>query len=173
MYIKKGTKISPICYGGGQQKGMRSGTENVPGIAGMALAAKMCHENLKGSTDRLYELKKYLIDGLTEKISDIRINGPGWDEGACHIVSVSISGLKAETVLNMLSSKEIYVSAGSACTSNNPHISDTLMAIGLDKSLLESTIRISMSHFTTREEIDYLLEVLSEQVETMRKFYRH
>ncbi len=88
-------------------------------------------------------------------------------------MSVSIKGLAAETILNMLSSKEIYVSAGSACTSNNPHVSDTLKSIGLDKSLLESTIRISMSTQTTKEEIDYLLDVLSSQVETMRKFYRH
>lgn len=173
LYIKKGTKITPICYGGGQQKGMRSGTENVPGIAGMALAAQMCYDNFDEKMSALYELKKYLMDSLTERISDIRLNGPECEKGAPHIVSVSIKGLAAETILNMLSSKEIYVSAGSACTSNNPHVSDTLKSIGLDKSLLESTIRISMSTQTTKEEIDYLLDVLSSQVETMRKFYRH
>ena len=173
LYIKKGTKITPIVYGGGQQKGMRSGTENVPGIAGMALAAKMCYEDFDEKIKRLYELKKYLMEGLTQKITDIRLNGPECEKGAPHIVSVSIKGLAAETILNMLSSKEIYVSAGSACTSNNPHVSDTLKAIGLDKNLLESTIRISMSTQTTKEEIDYLLEVLSSQIETMRKFYRH
>ncbi|MBQ7615586.1 MAG: cysteine desulfurase [Butyrivibrio sp.] len=173
LYIKKGTKITPICYGGGQQKGMRSGTENAPGIAGMALAAKMCYENFQEKNSSMYELKDYLIKGLKGRITDIKINGPVGSEGAPHIVSVSIRGLKAETILNMLSSKEIYVSAGSACTSNNPHVSDTLQAIGLERDLLESTIRISMSEMTTREEIDYLLEVLSSQVETMRKFYRH
>lgn len=173
LYIKKGTKIIPICYGGGQQKGMRSGTENVPGIAGMALAAQMCYDNFNEKISALYELKKYLMDSLTERIPDIRLNGPECEKGAPHIVSVSIKGLAAETILNMLSSKEIYVSAGSACTSNNPHVSDTLKAIGLDKNLLESTIRISMSTQTTKEEIDYLLEVLSSQIETMRKFYRH
>lgn len=173
LYIKKGTKIVPICYGGGQQKGMRSGTENVPGIAGMALAAQMCYDNFNEKISALYELKKYLMDSLTERIPDIRLNGPECEKGAPQIVSVSIKGLAAETILNMLSSKEIYVSAGSACTSNNPHVSDTLKAIGLDKSLLESTIRISMSTQTTKEEIDYLLEVLSSQIETMRKFYRH
>ena len=173
LYIKKGTKIVPICYGGGQQKGMRSGTENVPGIAGMALAAQMCYDDFDKKISALYELKKYLMESLTERISDIRLNGPECEKGAPHIVSVSIKGLAAETILNMLSSKEIYVSAGSACTSNNPHVSDTLKAIGLDKSLLESTIRISMSTQTTKEEIDYLLDVLSSQVETMRKFYRH
>ncbi len=173
LYVKKGTKINPICYGGGQQKGMRSGTENAPGIAGMALAAKMCYENFDDSIKRLYDLKKYLIAGLNETISDIKINSPEGEIGAPHIVSVSIRGLAAETILNMLSSKEIYVSAGSACTSNNPHVSDTLKAIGLEGSLLESTIRISMSVETTREEIDYLLDTLSSQVENMRKFYRH
>jgi cysteine desulfurase len=172
LYIKKGTKIVPICYGGGQQKGMRSGTENVPGIAGLGLAAKMCHENFEEHIEKLYELKKYLIDSLNERLSDIKINGPECEKGAPHIVSVSIKGLRAETVLNMLSEKHIYVSAGSACTSNNPHVSGTLRAIGLDNSLLESTIRISMSLLTTKEEIDYLLDTLCSQVETMRKFYR-
>ena len=173
LYIRKGTKINPICYGGGQQKGMRSGTENAPGIAGMALAAKMCYENFDEKIARMYDLKQYLMDGLKEKISDITLNGPECREGAPHIVSVSIRGLKSETILNMLSSKDIYVSAGSACTSNNPHISDTLQAIGLERDLLESTIRISMSEFTTKEELDYLLDTLTSQVETMRKFYRH
>ena len=173
LYIKKGTKINPICYGGGQQKGMRSGTENVPGIAGLALAAKMCYENFEDKQNKLYELKEYLINSLNERLSDIKVNGPACREGAPHIVSVSIKGLAAETVLNMLSSKNIYVSAGSACTSNNPHISDTLQAIGLEKDLLESTIRISMSFMTTKEEIDYFLDTLCSQVENMRKFYRH
>ncbi len=173
LYIKKGTKIVPIVYGGGQQKGMRSGTENVPGIAGMALAAQMCHEELKEKAAALYDLKEYLVNSLNERLTDIRINGPAVRDGAPHIVSLSIRGLAAETVLNMLSSKEIYVSAGSACTSNNPHISDTLRSIGLEKDLLESTIRISMSFMTTKEEIDYFLDTLCSQVDTMRKFYRH
>ncbi|MBO4911269.1 MAG: cysteine desulfurase [Butyrivibrio sp.] len=173
LYIKKGTKIVPICYGGGQQKGMRSGTENVPGIAGLALAAKMCHDDFKNRIEKLYELKKYLIDSLNERITDIKINGPSCEEGAPHIVSLSIKGLAAETVLNMLSSKEIYVSAGSACSSNNPHVSDTLVAVGVERELLESTIRISMSLMTTKEEIDFFLDTLSSQVENMRMFYRH
>ena len=172
LYIKKGTKITPICYGGGQQKGMRSGTENVPGCAGMALAAQMCYDNFDEKIKRLYKLKRYLMESLEQRISDIRLNGPACEEGAPHIVSLSIRGLRAETVLNMLSSKEIYVSAGSACTSNNPHVSDTLKAIGLEKDLLESTIRISMSLETTKEEIDYLLDTLESQVDNMRKFYR-
>ena len=173
LYIKKGTKITPICYGGGQQKGMRSGTENVPGIVGLALAAKMCYQDFDSHIEKLYELKEYMISSLQNRLSDIKINGPECREGAPHIVSLSIKGLAAETVLNMLSSKGIYVSAGSACTSNNPHVSDTLKAIGLDRNLLESTIRISMSVLTTREEIDYFLDTLCSEVENMRKFYRH
>ena len=114
-----------------------------------------------------------MISSLQNRLSDIKINGPECREGAPHIVSLSIKGLAAETVLNMLSSKGIYVSAGSACTSNNPHVSDTLKAIGLDRNLLESTIRISMSVLTTREEIDYFLDTLCSEVENMRKFYRH
>lgn len=173
LYVKKGTKIVPICYGGGQQKGMRSGTENVPGIAGLALAAKKCYEDFDAKIKKLYDLKQYTVDSLLERIPDIKINGQKVSEGAPHIISVSIRGLAAETVLNMLSSKNIYVSAGSACTSNNPHVSDTLQAIGLEKDLLESTIRISMSFMTTKEEIDYFLDTLCSQVSNMRKFYRH
>ena len=152
---------------------LRSGTENVPGIAGLALASKMCYEDFDAHIEKLYELKEHLVSSLTEKITDIKFNGPAVREGAPHIVSLSIKGLAAETVLNMLSSKNIYVSAGSACASNNPHVSDTLRSIGLASDLLESTIRISMSVLTTREEIDYFIETLSSQVETMRKFYRH
>lgn len=173
LYIKKGTKIVPICYGGGQQKGMRSGTENVPGIAGLALAAKKSYEDFDAKIKKLYDLKQYTVDSLLERIPDIKINGQKVNEGAPHIISVSIRGLAAETVLNMLSSKNIYVSAGSACTSNNPHVSDTLQAIGLEKDLLESTIRISMSFMTTKEEMDYFLDTLCSQVSNMRKFYRH
>ena len=173
LYVKKGTKIVPICYGGGQQKGMRSGTENVPGIAGLALAAKKCYEDFDAKIKKLYDLKQYTVDSLLERIPDIKINGQKVNEGAPHIISVSIKGLAAETVLNMLSSKNIYVSAGSACTSNNPHVSDTLQAIGLEKDLLESTIRISMSFMTTKEEMDYFLDTLCSQVSNMRKFYRH
>ena len=173
LYIKKGTKIVPICYGGGQQKGMRSGTENVPGIVGLALAAKKCYEDFDAKIKKLYDLKQYTVDSLLERIPDIKINGQKVSEGAPHIISVSIRGLAAETVLNMLSSKNIYVSAGSACTSNNPHVSDTLQAIGLEKDLLESTIRISMSFMTTKEEMDYFLDTLCSQVSNMRKFYRH
>ena len=133
----------------------------------------MCCDGISEHSNRLYELKKYLIDNLEERLTDIKINGPKYDEGAPHIVSLSIKGLAAETVLNMLSGKGIYVSAGSACTSNNPHVSDTLKAIGVPRELLESTIRISMSVMTTKEEIDLLLDTLCSQVETMREFYRH
>ncbi|MBQ7424646.1 MAG: aminotransferase class V-fold PLP-dependent enzyme, partial [Lachnospiraceae bacterium] len=173
LYVKKGTRINPIGYGGGQQKGLRSGTENVPGIAGMALAAQISYTDFDEKIGRLREMRDYLTASLKERIPDITINGPERESVAPHIVSVSIKGLRAETVLNMLSDKEIYVSAGSACTSNNPHVSNTLKAIGLDTDLLESTIRISMSHYTTREEIDYLLDTLESSVDTMRKFYRH
>jgi len=173
LYIKKGTKIVPVCYGGGQQRGMRSGTENVPGIAGLSLAAKKCYEDFDAKIKKLYDLKQYTVDSLLERVPDIKINGQSPMVGAPHIISVSIKGLAAETVLNMLSSKNIYVSAGSACTSNNPHVSDTLQAIGLEKDLLESTIRISMSFMTTKEEIDYFLDTLCSQVSNMRKFYRH
>lgn len=170
LYIKDKTRIDPIIYGGGQQKGMRSGTENVAGIYGMALAARKSYANLAEDRQRMYELKKYFIDEL-DKIEGVSVNGvPG---GAPHIISSSFEGVRSEVLLHSLEDKGIYVSAGSACATNRPHISATLTAIGLRKDLLDSTIRFSMSVFTTREELDYTLTVLGELLPVLRRFTRH
>lgn len=174
LYINEKVKITPIVYGGGQQKGLRSGTENVPGIAGIALAAKKIYEDFDEHIENLYALKEYYIDGL-QKLPGVSVNGiPG--EGvrysAPHVISASFSGVRAEVLLHALEAKGIYVSSGSACATNKPATSATLLAIGLDKSLLDSTLRFSMSVFTTKEELDYTLKVLSEELVTLRKYSR-
>ena len=153
-------KIQPILFGGGQQQNLRSGTENVPGIAGIALASRMIYEHLEEDTERLYRLKELFIDGLC-KMEGIRINGiPG--EGirgsAPHIVSASIEGIRSEVMLHALEERGISVSAGSACSAHKPQPSATLKAMGVEKELLSSTIRFSFSVFTTEEEIRYTLE---------------
>lgn len=171
LYIRSGSKVNPIVYGGGQQKGMRSGTENVPGIAGLARAAEMVYADLDRDVDRMYGLREMLIEGAG-RIEDVRVNGCPGREGAPHIVSLSVRGVRSEVLLHALEEREIYVSAGSACSSNKPQISDTLKAIGVERDLLGSTIRFSFSVFTTEEEIKYTIQALEEMIPMLRKYTR-
>jgi cysteine desulfurase len=171
LYIADKTKIHNISFGGGQQGNMRSGTENVPGIAGMALAAKMIYAKLDEECENLYSLKECFIEEAT-KIPDVTLNGPKGREGAPHIVSLSFKGVRAEVLLHALEDKGIYVSSGSACATNHPEISKTLKAIDLDKDLLDSTIRFSFSVFTTGEEIDETVKALNDIVPMLRKYAR-
>ena len=172
LYIKEGTKIRPIIYGGGQQKGMRSGTENVPGIAGMALASNMCYANLNEDMERLYSLRDYFISEAT-KLTGVTLNGSEGRDCAPHIISLSIEGIRAEVLLHALEDKGIYVSSGSACASNRPSLSGTLTAMGVNRNLLDSTLRFSLSVHTTREELDYTLENLGTIIPMLRKYTRH
>lgn len=172
LYVDEKVKILPIQFGGGQQKNIRSGTENVAGIAGMAMAADMLYKNLDEEVIQLYELKKYFVEGL-KQIPDTQVNGLTDAYSAPHIISFSVAGVRSEVLLHSLEDKGIYVSAGSACASNHPQTSKTLMAIGLDKKLWDSTIRFSMSVFTTKEEIDYTLKALYDMIPMLRKYTRH
>lgn len=171
LYIKEGCKVSPIIYGGGQQKGMRSGTENVPGIAGLAKAAEMVYAHLDEDMDRMYGLRDMLIQGVGS-IEGVRVNGCPGHEGAAHVVSLSVRGIRSEVLLHALEEKGIYVSAGSACASNKPQTSATLKAIGVERELLDSTIRISISVFTTEEEIQYTIQAVCELVPMLRRYVR-
>ena len=171
LYIRKGAKVNPIIYGGGQQKGMRSGTENVPGIAGLAKAAETVYQNLDQDMERMYGLRDMFIQGVSA-IEDVKINGCPGREGAAHIVSLSVRGVRSEVLLHALEEREIYVSAGSACASNKPQTSATLKAIGVERDLLDSTIRFSFSVFTTAEEIQYTIQALCELVPTLRRYTR-
>lgn len=172
LYINEKIKIKPIIFGGGQQKGMRSGTENVPGVAGLAKAIEMIYADLDENVEQLYRLKEHFIAGVT-RIPDIKINGLTGKESAPHIISVSIRGIRSEVMLHALEEKGIYVSAGSACASNKPQTSDTLKAIGVEKDLLDSTIRFSFSEFTTLEEIEYTLKAMQEIIPMLRRYVRH
>ena len=172
LYIGNGVKINPIIHGGGQQKNLRSGTENVPGIAGMAKACELIYSDLDNANDHLYAMKQRLIDGLSD-IEDIKINGLTGRESAPHILSVSFGSVRSEVLLHALEDKGIYVSAGSACASNKPAVSETLKAIGVEKRLLESTIRFSLCNDNTMEQIDYSLEILHGILPMLRRFTRH
>ncbi len=177
LYVGDDVRLVPTVYGGGQQKGLRSGTENVPGIAGMALAAKMLYEKYDEDVTRLYELKKYFIE-KSSQIDGVSVNGltaGGTDairETAPHIISLSVKDVRAEVLLHALEDRGIYVSAGSACSTHKRTPSATLTAIGLDRNLLESTIRLSMSVFTTKEDMDNTLNALGELIPALRRFTR-
>ena len=172
LYINEKIKIKPISYGGGQQKGMRSGTDNVPGIAGIAKAVEEVYKYLEKDVERLYSLKDYFVNGVLQ-IPDVKINGYTGYDSAPHIVSVSIRGIRSEVMLHALEDRGIYVSAGSACSSHKATTSATLKAIGVEKDLLDSTIRFSFSTFTSKEEIDYTLKVLYDIIPMLRKYTRH
>ena len=171
LYIKDKTKIKPLIYGGGQQKGMRSGTENVPGAAALGEAAMEIYEDFDEKIERLYCLKERFIEGVTQ-IEGVRVNGKTGRDSAPQIVSVSVEGVRSEVLLHALEEKEIYVSAGSACSSNKPAPSKTLQGIGLTKERLESTVRFSFCVNTTEEEIDYAVEQMKEIVPFYRRFIR-
>ncbi len=171
MYLKKNAKVNPFILGGGQQNAMRSGTENVPGIAGLAKASDNCYKHLEENVSTMIALKDYLIDGLLN-IDGVTVNSRKGNEGAPHIVSASFSGVRSEVLLHALEDKGVYISAGSACSSNKPAISETLKAMNIDKDLLGSTVRFSFSRFNTKEEIDYTLEQLKAMLPILRKYVR-
>lgn len=198
LYVGDKVRLIPINYGGGQQNGLRSGTENVPGICGMSRAARMLYDSLDSDIEKLYLLKRRLIKGALQ-IDGVSANGLNTDTGrlcceelagkddntvasilmsavnetAPHIVSLSFPGVRAEVLLHTLENDGIYVSAGSACSTHKPEPSATLKAIGLDKELLDCTLRFSMSHFSTEEEIDAVIDSLNKNLPMLRKFVRH
>ncbi|MDF2868935.1 MAG: aminotransferase class [Anaerocolumna sp.] len=173
LYANSKVKIKPVLFGGGQQRGMRSGTENVPGIAGFGQAVKEGLNHQEENIPKLYEIKAYFIERLKE-IEGTFINCLEEDikKTAPHILSVSFEGLKSEVLLHALEDKGIYVSAGSACASNHPGLSGTLKAVGLRNDLLDSTIRFSFSGYTTIEEAGQAIEALKELVPVLRKYSR-
>ena len=171
LYIDDHVKIKPIVFGGGQQKGLRSGTENVPGIAGLGKATELMYRDLSEDVARLYELKRYFTEEVLQ-IPGVKINGPLYEEGAPHIVSVSFAGVRSEVLLHALEERGVYVSAGSACATNKHTVSATLKSMGVAQEMLDSTIRFSFSIFTTEEELEYTLKCLNEILQMLRRYTR-
>lgn len=171
LYIDEHVKIRPILFGGEQQKNIRSGTENVPGIAGLGLAARMIYQDLDAKVEKMRELKQHFIQGVQE-ISDTAIHGLYDETSAPHIISVGFAGIRSEVLLHALEDKGIYVSSGSACASNHPQISGVLKGIGAGQEFLDATLRFSMSEFTTRQEIDETLQTLYNIVPMLRRYTR-
>lgn len=172
LYVKEKTKIHPYILGGGQQKGMRSGTDNVPGAAGLAQAAKDACQAMEETRTHCLELKKHLVEGL-EQLENVVLHSRMDEKGAAHIVNAAFVGVRSEVLLHTLEDKGIYVSAGSACSSNRQlPVSPVLEQLGLPRAELESSLRFSFSRFTTLEEIDETLAALRECLPMLRRYSR-
>lgn len=169
LYIDEKAKVRPILFGGGQQKGMRSGTENVPGCAGLGAAVREVYRDHEAKIEKLYQIRERLIAGLKE-LPGVTINGHEGRENAPQIVSASFEGVRSEVLLHALEDRGVYVSSGSACSVNHPGVSGTLKGIGVKKELLDSTIRFSFGLFNEPEEANYCLEVLRELLPVLRRY---
>lgn len=172
LYINEKARIQPQILGGGQQVGMRSGTDNVPGIAGLGVAAKMVYTDFDEKIEHMYQLKERLAEGFL-KLPDVRLNGMEIREGAPQILSASFLGVRSEVLLHTLEEKGIYVSAGSACSSHKRKAAGTLSAMGMEAAQRESTLRFSFSEENTFEEVDYALEVIGQVLPILRRYSRH
>ena len=171
LYVDSRVKIKPLIYGGGQQRGLRSGTENVPGIAGLGAAAREMYRDHSERLKRMYEIKDYMISRLGE-VEGTTVNSLPGDQSAPQIVSASFSGVRSEVLLHALEEKGIYVSSGSACSANHPAFSGTLQWSGVKKELLDSTLRFSFGVFNTKDEVDYCISVLQELLPVLRRYQR-
>lgn len=169
LYIRKGVNLLPFMLGGGQEKGFRSGTENVPGISGFGLACEMSVGDMKERADKMIAVRDHLKNGILSEIKDAVINSP--DDGVCSVLNVSFPGTRGEVILHRLEQEGIYVSTGSACSSNHKTSkgSHVLNAMGLKPGEIEGALRFSFSEFNTPEEMDYVLDKLKNAVESFRK----
>lgn len=165
MYVKENNRIKPLLTGGGQEIGIRSGTENVPGIYGIGEAVRILNQDLEGTIDKIRGLRDLLKEEILANIDNVNINSP--EDGVCHVLNVSFRGVRGEVLLHYLEQKEIYVSTGSACSSKKKG-SHVLNAIGLTPDEIEGAIRFSLSDLNTKEEIMKTVEVLKESVSDLR-----
>lgn len=171
LYVGQHVKMFPYIYGGGQQQGMRSGTDNVPGAAGLGVAARMAYENLEQTVAHMRELKQYFVEALG-RLDQVTIHGLTGEDSAPHIVNASFGGVRSEVLLHTLEERGIYVSAGSACSTHKRNQSPTLTAIGLPAAERESAVRFSFSDETSREELEYTVMVLQEVLPMLRRYAR-
>lgn len=168
LYIRKGLNLNPIVFGGNQEHGLRSGTENVQGIIGFGEAVRILTINQEKESQDVLELKKRLISRLSEEIDNIKINTP-MDNSSPYILNISFLYTRGEVLLHYLEEKQIYVSTGSACSSKGTAKSHVLVAIGLLDKEIEGAIRMCFSYETTAKDIDYVVKSTKDAVEEIRK----
>lgn len=170
VYIRKGAVVNSLISGGSQEKGVRAGTHNLPGIIGFEKAAKMTFERINENYESILEVKKYMIERLKE-IKDIRVNSPLEKDFSPYILNVSFIGARAEVLLHLLEESKIYVATGSACTSKSSAASGSyvIKALGLNNKEVESAIRFSFGYDNTKEEVDKAIEVLKTSLMFLRR----
>lgn len=166
LYIKEKTKIIPLAHGGGHERNLRSGTENVSGIIGFARAVEVAS---KKDVKRMFELRGYFIKKLLE-IPNTRLNGPKGEERLCNNINISFNNIEGEALGGYLENKNIYTSTGSACMSNTLKSSHVLKAIDLTPLEINSSIRISISKYTTKDEIDKATKEIKKVSQKLRRF---
>lgn len=171
LFVRSGTKMNFITFGGGQEKSVRPGTENTPGIAGFGTACDMVFRSFREENNKLTELKKLYAKRLTEEIKDVRINSSLEEDGAPHILNVSFKNVKGEVLLHYLEQEEIYVSTGSACSSRAAG-NRILESLKLDREYIDGTIRISLGFFNNYEEVEHVVEIIGKSVEDIRKIMK-
>lgn len=172
LYINKNLKLDPIVYGGDQESGMRSGTENVPGITGLGEAVRILLERGIEERSYIYNLKKYFIKRIEDEIEDVKINTSLDDKSSPYIINVTFRRTRGEVLLHYLEDKDIYVSTTSACSSHGTAKSHVLKAIGLSDKEIEGTIRMCLSYEISEDDIDYTIGVLKDSVKDIRKIIR-
>ncbi|MCD8392792.1 MAG: cysteine desulfurase NifS [Cloacibacillus porcorum] len=169
LYVRRGVKLIPTLHGGGQEFGLRSGTENVPGIVGFGVAAEIAKERLeRGDDKKLAQLRDYFIDGVLSRIPESHLTGAAGDARLPFHTSFTVKYIEGEGMLLLLDAAGIAASSGSACTSGSLEPSYVLLATGLDHTTAHGSVRLTMSHDTTKEDIDYVLEKFPEIVEKLR-----
>lgn len=168
LYIRKGTKIKPQILGGGHERGIRSGTENIPGIAGLAKAAELGQKNLSEKILKVTKMRDYLINSLLDKIDEVKFNGHPTQRlpGNCNF---SFKYIEGESIVLKLDLAGIAASSGSACSSSSLKPSHTLVAMGLSNEEAYGSLRITLGFENTKEEIDYFLKVIPEIISDLRK----
>ena len=171
LYINDKVKIIPYIYGGGQQKGMRSGTDNVPGVAGLGVAAQEMYKNLDANMEHMRKLRTWFVTEL-EKLDQVIIHGMKNEESAPYIVSAAFVGVRSEVLLHTLEEYHIYISAGSACSTHKRSASATMKALELPREQVESTVRFSFCETTTMEELEYTISVLNKVLPMLRRYSR-
>lgn len=171
LYIKKGVRILPRQIGGGQEKGLRSGTENTPGIAGLCQAiADM--KAIGGLGEMLMQKKMRFLELVLSAVPEAQVDGPAPEKAAPHIINISFPGVRGEVMLHALEAKQVYCSTGSACSSKKRHVSAVLTAMGLSADRAEGALRFSFSPHTTDEEIEYAAQCIGESYALLKQYQR-
>lgn len=172
LYLREKSRIEPIIFGGNQEKSLRSGTENIPAIAGFSKAVDITRTNLSKEQAEVESIKTKFADYFLKNISDVKINSPLDETGSSYILSVSFKDVRGEVLLHMLEDEDIYISTGSACSSKSNKKSHVLKAIGLNDNFIEGTIRLCFSYENIYDDIDFALEKINKFVKDIRKITR-